>query len=258
MEYGRPGVLCSNGWVLGALLPGPSCFSRIHLLPDEAPAPIVACMGFAFWLSTRDRDDVDESSCSARYPQRVTPVEPSPSADSAEGQLVARIRSGDVAAFESMYRTHHPDLCDYATTVVRSRAIGDELVADVFFAIWQRRADWNPAHGIAAYLFRAVRNRATNARRGAAREEQRYRAATHDDADVIAPVDLETQDRDAILTQFLATLSTERRVLVQLRWGRGLSYPEIAERLGVSTAAIQMQMSRLLRVLRQRLPGDLR
>ncbi len=46
----------------------------------------------------------------------------------------ARGQRRDVAAFEAIFRAHYPPLCDYVYGYVRSRAVAQELVQDLFHA----------------------------------------------------------------------------------------------------------------------------
>src|SRR5688572_1126344 len=73
-----------------------------------------------------------------------------------------RIRSGDEAAFEALFRAFAPGLCALATRYVQSRAVAEELVQDLFFDLWARRAQVAIEGTLAAYLATAIRNRAMN------------------------------------------------------------------------------------------------
>src|SRR5687768_1995992 len=91
-----------------------------------------------------------------------------------EQELVSRIRSGDVAAFEQLYRQHAPGLLAFAHTQLRSREVAEEIVQELFLAVWKHRHTWMLTRSLKAYLFGALRNRITSYRRTtAARHEQR-------------------------------------------------------------------------------------
>jgi RNA polymerase sigma-19 factor, ECF subfamily len=65
----------------------------------------------------------------------------------------------DVAEFEALFRTHYAALCDFVYGYVRSRAVAQELVQDLFLRLWERVG--TPAAALAAsYLYTAARNRA--------------------------------------------------------------------------------------------------
>ncbi|HTL94913.1 MAG TPA: sigma-70 family RNA polymerase sigma factor, partial [Gemmatimonadaceae bacterium] len=73
-------------------------------------------------------------------------------------EIVAAVRRGSAAAFRALFCAHYEVLCRYAYRFVRSRAIAEELVSDVFLRIWTQRARWDVHGSVRAYLFSATRN----------------------------------------------------------------------------------------------------
>ncbi len=53
--------------------------------------------------------------------------------------LVQRIRSGDVSAFEELFRQLHAPLCEVVDSYVRSQDIAEEIVQELFFVVWVKR-----------------------------------------------------------------------------------------------------------------------
>ncbi|WP_353267545.1 sigma factor, partial [Gemmatimonas sp.] len=51
----------------------------------------------------------------------------------------------------------HPALLAFGTRYVGDAARAEELVQDVFFTLWERRAEWIVTGSVPAYLFAAVR-----------------------------------------------------------------------------------------------------
>ena len=73
---------------------------------------------------------------------------------------VGAIRSGDVAAFERLYRAHYHPLLGYLVGIVSSAAIAEEIYQDLFLTIWCKRRTWYPRGSVKSYLYKAARNRA--------------------------------------------------------------------------------------------------
>ena len=73
---------------------------------------------------------------------------------------VARIRAGDGAAFEAMFRQYYEPLLRFALTYLPVRESAEDLVQDVFYRIWEHRERWAVRTTLAAYLYAAVRHRA--------------------------------------------------------------------------------------------------
>jgi hypothetical protein len=70
--------------------------------------------------------------------------------------LSDRVRRGDVAAFEELFHAMHAPLCEVADSFVQSQAIAEEIVQDLFFAIWTKREQLKRVDSLQAYLFTAL------------------------------------------------------------------------------------------------------
>src|SRR5256885_10245168 len=83
--------------------------------------------------------------------------------------LVARIRVGDEAAFEAIFRAHYDALCRYIAPYLGSRDAAEDAVQGVFVRIWEDRARC-VVRDLRHYLYAAVRRRAiSQVRRSAVR-----------------------------------------------------------------------------------------
>jgi RNA polymerase sigma-70 factor (ECF subfamily) len=176
-----------------------------------------------------------------------------------ETALVARVRAGDDAALETIFRAYALRLCTYAFRYVRSRETAAELVHDVFLKILRSRERWAIEESLAAYLFRATRNRALDYLKHR-RIERRWEARAAweqrlDDAHVAAAIDeaVERGDLTAALERALTLLPERRRLVFVLRWRDGMRYEEIATLLGISTKTVENQIGRAIQMLRAHL-----
>jgi RNA polymerase sigma-70 factor, ECF subfamily len=200
------------------------------------------------------------------------PVSRSPAADvrtravsHEDAALVARIRAGDEGAFERLHGTLHDALWRFAYTQVRSSEVAEEIVQDVFLALWRKRAAWEITSTVEGWLYGAVRHhvlRHLRQERTVVRITDRaVRAATCDatlDAprsDGAVPVAmgapgadphraLEVEEIDAAVTQALTALPERRRIAMTLRWKHGLAGPEIARVLGTTPEAVRVLLTR--------------
>jgi DNA-directed RNA polymerase specialized sigma24 family protein len=121
---------------------------------------------------------------SARLPGRVAARCPGRDA-AAEGRLVARVRTGDVAAFALLYERWYEPMRRLAATYVRSEA--QDIVQDVFLALWRGRASLRVRETLGAYLLAAVRHRAIDVKSRFKRErcfpqwlQRRSRGRSHE------------------------------------------------------------------------------
>jgi RNA polymerase sigma-70 factor (ECF subfamily) len=176
-------------------------------------------------------------------------------------ELVARVRGGDPAALETIFRAFVLPLCAFAYGYVRSRDTAAELVQDVFWHIWRQRAGWTIEGSLRAYLYRATRNRVLDYLKHEKVERRWAERAVREGQTVeqrqVTPDDtLDSEDLVGALEQALEQLPERRRLVFLLRWREGKSYKEIARLLGVSTKTVENQMTRAIRALREKLgPG---
>ncbi len=160
----------------------------------------------------------------------------------------------DIAAFEALFRTHYAPLCDFVYGYVRSRAVAQELVQDLFLRLWERTL--TPAGTLAAsYLYIAARNRAVGHLRrervAAAWAKNRSTAARAVPVGADEPL-CEHELRDA-LEHAVAALPERCRLIFTLSRYRNLSNAEIARTLGISVNTVEQQMWRALKTLRVKL-----
>jgi len=214
-------------------------------------------MRLALWFGNRpdttDAFDGDSSRRDAARRARDT-LEPAHALDATSNALVARIRQGDVAAFNEVYLTYFERLWRLAYRYLRSRDAAADLVQDIFADVWMRHATWDPHGSFDAYLFRAVRNRVVSLHRHTAVRDA-LPATTGDEVPALGSLG-EAADEHVTQADVLARIRhaidrlTERqRAATLLRWEHDVSYVDIGLILGISEAAVR----KLLAHARERL-----
>ena len=192
---------------------------------------------------------------------------PFPAVHDEESDLVARIRVGDEGAFESLYLAHHNELWRFAYSYVRSRDVAEELVQDVFLAVWGTRATWEVSTRVRAWLYASVRHLALNhlrhervvartidagawarAHGSRPREKATGIAQLEPMAMGAAPMDqqlvLEAEELAKAVGRAVADLPERRRIAMTLRWKHDMSSLEIARVLGTSPEAVRTLLTR--------------
>ena len=164
-----------------------------------------------------------------------------------------RIQIKTKADFEVMFKTHYSDLCSYAHGFLKDPDAAEEVVQEVMFRIWTRRASLTIETSLRSYLFRAVRNGCLNVLKHLnireeyksfrEREMEENQCSTEDEM-IIS--ELEQKIRVAI-----DHLPVERRKVFILSRYDGLTYGQIAEKLGLSVKTAENQMGKALKSLRE-------
>jgi RNA polymerase sigma-70 factor (ECF subfamily) len=176
-------------------------------------------------------------------------VSPSPPADRRVDPLVElcpRIRDGDVAAFEQLFRAMHAPLCEVADSYVRSQAIAEEIIQDLFFVLWMKRDRIPRPEAMRAYLFTAARNRALHhlrhravVRRWSARSESHPDVAGTAHHAVLPDDALQSQERSEALRRAIDQLAPRTRLAVVLRLDHGMSQDEVASAMGITIKGVE-------------------
>jgi len=178
--------------------------------------------------------------------------------------LARRLRDGDPAALETLFREHYAALCRFANRYLHDRAAAEDLVQDVFTSIWAGRLRLDVRGSLRAYLFAAVRNRALNLRKHQLVERDWEQDEAIPDVRALhrapaRPDDLlDEAERRKRLRAALEALPERCRLVMQLRWEQQFSHAEIAEALGITVKGVERQLARGLRFLRERARADLR
>lgn len=173
-----------------------------------------------------------------------------------ERDLRERIRAGDEGAFDAIFRSNYPHLVRMAESVVRERALAEEIAQDVMLELWRRRESLDVEQTFRAYLIRATRNRALNHvrhQRIVARESAL--AALESPSAQSAEEELLGSELEQVVREAIGGLSDDCREVFQLSRESGLKYAEIATTLEISIKTVEKRMGQALAELRERLAG---
>ena len=74
--------------------------------------------------------------------------------------ILAKIREGDIKAFEEIFRRYYSPLCWYATGITGEMEAAEEIVEELFYVFWKDREHLQIFQSVKSYLYKAVRNAA--------------------------------------------------------------------------------------------------
>src|SRR5215471_4188416 len=134
-----------------------------------------------------------------------------------------------------------------------SHADAEDVVQEAFVRFWRSR---QRAVDPAAYLYACVKNCALQWLRSRLRRSRREEVAARPETESWFADPLEQDERRAAIAAALRTLpENQREVLVMKIWG-GLSFPQIAEALGVSANTAASRYRYALIKLREQLAEE--
>jgi RNA polymerase sigma-70 factor, ECF subfamily len=169
-------------------------------------------------------------------------------------ELLERVRAGDEAAYDTVFRTWYPPLVRVAGALLKDSDAAEEVVQDVMVELWRRRHVMDADTTLRAYLLRAVRNRSLNhLRHLKVRRDTTSDVEALYDEPIAADQPVVANELSEAVKVALDGLPPRCREVFDLSRVHGLKYAEIAESLGISQKTVEAQMGKALRILRERL-----
>ncbi len=194
----------------------------------------------------------------------VTPARPAaPRPRPAElKDLLARTAAGDVRAFAGVYDATSARVLGLASRVVRDRAQAEEVVQEVYLDIWRNAARFDAGRGSAlGWVMMKAHGAAVDRVRSAHAQALREEAfARSDDRDRPVAIDPTFDLADAAsaarrVRSALCLLTPLQREAVEVAYFQGLTYAEVAGRIGVPAGTAKSRIRAGLSALRDVLGG---
>lgn len=159
------------------------------------------------------------------------------SAQEEDRELLLGVARGDRTAFARLYDRYAAATLGLALKICGSRTLAEDVVQEAFLSIWRRPASYRQERGtVAAYLFGAVHNKAVDAIRheeSLRRREQAFSdAPAESGGDEVVEAAWLAVRRDQVRAA-LERLSDVQREALQLAYFEGLTYSEVAGKLGI-------------------------
>lgn len=187
------------------------------------------------------------------HPQRFTAfslrkASPSPAPSlihdpPAQNDLLVRVSRHDREAFSILYDELSALVFGLALRTTRSHALAEEVTQEVFIQVWDQASKFDPVKGSARSWVATIAHRRAvdvvrRAHASASREEaQPAEGPAADVAELVVAVDEHDRVRDA-----MESLTDLQREAVELAYFGGLTYRQVAERLGAPLGTVKTRM----------------
>ena len=157
----------------------------------------------------------------------------------------------DSSAFEELFRTYFPPLMAFARKILVDEDDAREVVQKVFISLWEKRERVDLTSSFKPYLFTSVHNRSLNVIRDRKKFSEEEIPDMAGDWDVSAQI--ETMELEQKIREVIDSLPERCRQIFELNRFDGLKYSEIASQLNISVKTVENQMSKALKILREKL-----
>jgi RNA polymerase sigma-70 factor (ECF subfamily) len=168
-----------------------------------------------------------------------------------ESELVARARTGSVAAFTELVQTHRPRLFRFLLTRCPSHADAEDALQDALLNAFRYLSSYDPRWRFSTWLYRIAINEATRHRQ--AHHGLDDEPADHD-ADPLRAVMAASEQENLWLTA-RRVLADEVCTALWLRYAEDMSVRDVAAVLGRTTAWTKVNLMRARQSLEKALGG---
>ncbi len=158
----------------------------------------------------------------------------------------------DLVAFEQLFRKFRPGLVAFATSIIGRSNDAEELVHDVFIAIWNRESNDLDPNGIKSYLFTSVKNRCLNFIKKSKLDVTDINDESPVfDANVNAHTSMVAKESEKRIHLLIDQLPKKCKQVFLMSRIYELSYKEIAEILEITPKTVENQISIALKFLKE-------
>ncbi len=164
-------------------------------------------------------------------------------------ELLERFASGDLEAFEALFRQHQREVFAWIVRIVRDSGIAEDLTVETFWRIYKFRARFDPAGNFRAWARRIATNAALDHLR-----HSRHETELPEDLSAARTADpvIRRETRE-LLKQAFFRLPAKYRLVATLALIEEEPYNNIAEAAGISVALVKVRVFRAVRMLRKKL-----
>jgi RNA polymerase sigma-70 factor (family 1) len=167
----------------------------------------------------------------------------------------------DESAYKELFFAFHRPLLQFSYSFVQSYEVAEEVVSDVFMAIWERRRQLEEIKNLRVYLYICTKNASLKS----LLKQQKHISITLDDlkVELESPHNnpeqlLLTAEMRNRIQQAVDHLPPRCKIIFKLIKEDGLKYREVAEILNLSVKTVDNQLATALRKIGNAINIDLR
>jgi RNA polymerase sigma-70 factor (ECF subfamily) len=161
----------------------------------------------------------------------------------------------NLKSFEALFRQYYQMLCSYALRFVKDPDTAEEIVQDLFYKLWEKRAELQINTSVKSYLYSAVHNRCLKfiEHRNVETKYRNYYLLHESEIDNEPGDSASISELQGVIENTLNALPERCSRIFRLNRFEGLKYHEIALKLSISVKTVEANMGKALKLLRKRL-----
>jgi len=170
--------------------------------------------------------------------------------------LLKKIAEANERAFYDLYNKYWQKLYSHAYGIIKDRQEAEDVVQEVFMAIWAKGSELNNVKNVSAYLITSARNKAISLYNENSISDQEFSEFSHyltinDTEDTLNFSELNEK-----VSNLMKRLPEKCRKIFYLSRIENLSHKEISEKLGIRPQTVKNQISKALVFIKANLSDE--
>ena len=169
--------------------------------------------------------------------------------------LFNQIRHGNTLALTQLFDRYYQQLCQFTFIYIPDRELTEELTANVFINLWEKRSTLHIHTSLKAYLYRSAKNQALSSLRK--NRHLTYPPNAEADKPEVSNQTPETlfieNELNDQFARAIKQLPQRAKLAFKLHRIDNLSYSETAEIMNISISAVEKNLTTALEILHREL-----
>lgn len=178
-----------------------------------------------------------------------------------ETELLQGLSGGSIAAFDRLYYRYHEAVYANICKMVREPAAAEDILQEVFLALWAKRADIHQDRSVAGWLFVVSYNKAATY----LKRKLKGNVILMDSPGGLENIALDEPEqgepelhrqRLSMIEDAVGRLSSRKREVFRLVRFEGRSHEEVADAMGISVETVRDYLKQSTRFIKDHIAGS--
>jgi len=175
-------------------------------------------------------------------------------------ELFVRLKKGDILAYDQIYHMYSHKLYSFVFRILKDEADSEDIIQEVFIKIWELREKLDDHKLLNSLIFTIAYNNSISLIRkkiSSSKYREHLRNASVIQFQDNSFSDIEFDELNRHVERLIESLPERQKRVYLSHREKGLTYPEIAEEMGISRNTVENHMVKTLKYLRQNLKNFL-
>jgi len=174
-----------------------------------------------------------------------------------EARLLDRIATGDLRAFEDLYRRYHPRLTRFLSHMIHRPQLVEEALNDTMIEVWNKAGAFDGTSKPSTWIFSIAYRKGLKALKGRDEPVEDRHAETRRSLEAGPEQALDRRQVQQRLVEAMGELTPDHRMVVDLTYFHEMGYREIAQIMDCPVDTVKTRMFHARRRLKDKLAGGL-